>query len=157
MTPSKRLLFAALPLLTLSLGGCTGDGFEPIAELDEPADSVARRSELPCNGAREARSLGVFAPKPPSDYADEVPDCADANVACVSPATLQDEVDAGTEIIVLADGVYTSDALDGAFLTIDGQELWAQNRGGAVLEFGIEAGGNGIQHMGARLRGLVCN
>ncbi|MEM7151950.1 MAG: right-handed parallel beta-helix repeat-containing protein [Myxococcota bacterium] len=157
MKPSAPSSLVAISLIATSLGGCLGDQVEPVAELDEATpDIVERRAERPCNGAREAGALGVFGPEPPSAYSlTEAPDCNDATVICVTPATLQGEVDDGTEVIVLRDGVYTANDLDGDFLSIDGQELWAEHVGGAILEFGIEAGGNGIQHAGSRLRGLV--
>ncbi|MEZ4384758.1 MAG: hypothetical protein R3A79_25740 [Nannocystaceae bacterium] len=117
--------------------------------------------ELPCGeGARElVAEYGIIAPKPPSAYNPPTPEesCEDPDsdactVKVISTTTeLADLVDGpytGPLDIVLADGIYQANELPGAedgvaYLSLNGaHRLWAKSAGGAVLTFGIYAGGN---------------
>ncbi|MEM7350082.1 MAG: hypothetical protein AAF657_04695 [Acidobacteriota bacterium] len=122
-----------------------------------------------CNGAPEAAWLGIDPPIAPQPYA--LP--AGPNVITVSTtAELQAALAWNTHRnhiqldIILNDGIYESTDLDnGRYLRLYGSHrLWAANLGGAVLKFGIDAGGNNADpsaggpkyyDAGAEFHGLV--
>ena len=87
------------------------------------------------------------APTAPSSYTAPTP----TGSVVTSYAELAAEVAlAGPRVIVVADGTYTGVGLT----TNQGHELWAQNMGGATLEFGIGFRGNG-GNAGGALHGFV--
>lgn len=119
------------------------------AVCDEPV-------ELPCNGAPEAASLGIVLPDAPTSYT--VPACSSPDVTCVTPATIDAQFDTTTPTIVFEDGVYAATDITGDFLAIEGQTLIARNVGGAIVQFGIDAGGtnNALRDFsGSQIQGLV--
>ncbi len=175
MNPRSSLF--VLPLLAVSLAACSIDA-DPNAELElesDPdgssidldatdrleSDAPSRPAEQLCGGAREANVLGIVAPTPPVAAYDpaEEPDCNDPDVECgVTPATLQNAINGSKRVLVLDDGVYPTNAITTDYLSLEGREIWAKNPGGAVLEFGIETGGNNSltkDFSGSVLRGLV--
>jgi hypothetical protein len=114
----------------------------------------------PCGGAPESYTLGIEPPSPPvtedSSYAPPAPS---GTVAWVNPADLssdpdglQAKVTAGYDQIVLEDGVYTADHVNGNWLNIDGQKLWAETPGGVTLEFAVYGGG---EEAGSEFHGLI--
>lgn len=120
----------------------------PLALLAAPA---AARAAV-CNGAVEARSLGIDPPSAPQSYT--LPD----NLIVVgSTQELQNllvwnlQVNQTRLDILLLDGVYEPDDLtNGKYLKLYGSHrLWARHPGGAVLKFGIDAGGNNASFYGA--------
>lgn len=120
----------------------------PLALLAAPA--LARAAV--CNGAVEARALGIDAPAPPESYT--LPDDV---IVVSSTQELQDLLVWNLQTnqiqldIVLLDGVYEPDDLtNGKYLKLYGSHrLWARHPGGAVLKFGIDAGGNNPAFYGA--------
>jgi hypothetical protein len=121
-----------------------------------------------CNGGPEAAILGIDPPIAPQPYALPVA----GNVIHVSTtAELQAALAWNTyrnDIqldVILSNGVYDPADLDGSFLRLYGSHrLWAEHLGGAVLKFGIDAGGNNTDpsgggpkyyDAGAELHGLV--
>lgn len=87
------------------------------------------------------------APNPPADYTAPSP----TGSVVTTYAELAAEIAlAGPRVIVVADGTYTGAAIQ----TTQGHQIWAQNRGGATLEFGIGFRGNaGVA--GGALHGFV--
>lgn len=111
---------------------------------------------LPCGGAPEAVALGIDLPRGPEPYT--VPPCSNPDVTCVTPETIGAEFSPSSSVVVFADGVYGVDDIPGNYLNIEGQTLMAQHVGGAVLEFGVDAGGVnsvGNTYPGSQIRGLV--
>lgn len=115
------------------------------------ADEIA--DLCPCRGVSEAATLGIVPPLPPAVYSPPAEN--PGTVEYVDPSNLQTKVStAGVTTLVLEDGVYTTDDITGDYLQIKGQALWAEHLGGAVLEFGVAAGGNST-HADSELHGLV--
>ena len=123
------------------------------------------RAGAPCEGAPEAVALGIDPPQPPQPYALPV---GTQVIRVTTTAQLQralawdPQQNARRLDIVLADGVYAAEGLDnGRSLRLWGSHrLWAETLGGAVLEFGIDVGGNDPPQAswygaGAEFHGLV--
>lgn len=111
--------------------------------------------ELPCNGAPEAAELDIVLPDAPGDY--PVPACADPGVVCVTPSTFATAYDPAADTVVFGEGTYTTADIGADYLAIEGQTLLAGTQGTAVLQFGIEAGGNNspaLDFTGSRIQGL---
>lgn len=105
-----------------------------------------------CNGAAEAPSLGIDPPSAPQSYT--LPDIL---IVVDSTQELQDllvwnfQTNQTQLDILLLDGIYEPDDLtNGNYLKLYGSHrLWARHPGGAVLKFGIDAGGNNPAYYGA--------
>ena len=106
-------------------------------------------------------SLTIDPPTPPQSYT-----LPTKSVTTVKDAEeLEDAVEAGiSDNIILKDGDYNHSDLyvvagyqNGEWLRIYGQKLWAESAGGAVLNFGVETGGNnnGFDFAGPEFHGLV--
>lgn len=138
---------------------------DALSSAEIAASACEEVVDLPCSGAPEAAALGIGMPQPPTPYS--VPSCDEPGVTCVTPETLATEFDWNSPTIVFADGDYYSDDLPESdlptqlfynqeFLWIRGQTLLAQNLGGAVLHFGVEAGsGSNPLSAGSTIQGLV--
>ncbi|MEZ4449669.1 MAG: hypothetical protein R3B09_09325 [Nannocystaceae bacterium] len=150
------------PRLTRAAAG----GTSALALLAAPARAHAAPV---CDGAIEAAALGVDAPSPPAAYA------LPTGIIMFSVSTTAElqhllRWNSGwnhaTLNILLEDGVYEPDDLvGGTYLRLwGGHHLWARHQGGAILKFGIDAGGNDKPNAsggpqlyggGAELHGLV--
>lgn len=106
--------------------------------------------ETPCGDAAIAMRYGVDSPASPTWYA--LPSAADPTTHSVS-TTAQLQALLGqlqaqpmpheAHDIILEDGVYDPSGLSLDYLAIRGTyRLWARNVGGAVLQFGVDLGGN---------------
>jgi hypothetical protein len=117
----------------------------------DPADPM-------CSGAPEAATF-MTPPTPPQSYTEPSGVCANDPDCCVTDAgELETAIASSCADIILADGNYTHTDLSGNWLTLKGNRLWAENLGGATLDFGISAGGvnvSGVDYSGAELHGLV--
>ncbi|MEM8998547.1 MAG: hypothetical protein AAGF23_27420 [Acidobacteriota bacterium] len=120
------------------------------------AASVA--AEPVCGGHLDELPFDVAPPAPPQEYdppAGAIPVSSTTELQALldyDPATNQTPMD-----IVLSDGTYTAEGLDGDFLTLHGSHrLWADNVGQARLTFGIHIGSHGNEALaaGAELHGL---
>lgn len=110
-----------------------------------------------CSGAPEGPSL-VDPPNPPSSYdaPDEEDEEHDVNPAVIEDAAdLEAALDDGYLTLILEDGFYDHGDLNGDYLEIQGLHLWARNAGQAVLNFGIDAGGNSGGYASPEIHGLV--
>jgi hypothetical protein len=119
---------------------------------DERAMLCSDPADPPCEEADPPNPPDYVVPFELPGGGCSMANCNDPAFECVSNATeLQTVItnDVYTDI-VLCDGAYSRDA----YLQVEGHRLWAESEGGAVLNFGIVAGGGGA-HAGAEFHGLV--
>ncbi|MEM6796262.1 MAG: hypothetical protein AAF725_19990 [Acidobacteriota bacterium] len=111
-----------------------------------------------CGGKVATLPFSVASPEPPSAYQLPTGATLVSTTFDLQAALAWDPDDnEKPKDIVLADGVYTPDDLDGDFLTLHGSHrLWAQNLGQATLKFGVVIGSptNENLALGAELHGL---
>lgn len=86
-------------------------------------------------------------PTPPTDYDAPTPT---GSVVSTYAELAAEMALAGPRVIVVANGRYTGSAIT----TTQGHQIWAQNRGGAVFEFGIGFRGN-AGNSGGEVHGVI--
>ncbi|MCA9662353.1 MAG: hypothetical protein KC486_28695 [Myxococcales bacterium] len=167
--PSLLLTLCAAPACADDLDAAPIDDDAPVMirggdDLSPPPYATPGQwtHDEPTCGER-ARELvaqfGILAPKAPSSYNPPDPDVLcdgldpeDCPVKPISTTTelveLLSAPYTGSFDIILGDGIYQANELPGAedgvaYLTLNGaHRLWAKSAGGAVLTFGIYAGGD---------------
>ena len=120
--------------------------------------AVAGASAEVCNGHVEALPFDVAPPAPPQTYDPPVEAIPVSSTAELQELLEYNPATNGTPMdIVLSNGTYTAEGLDGDFLTLYGSHrLWAESLGKVRLTFGIHIGAPSGEALagGAELHGL---